>query len=176
MAADVPARVHLTGDREGAYVVSEERADGSLVLTPDGSSRGRVAVDSPGPLAQLLGRRRQDRFPTSREALEAWGVELLEEESVAEFAMADVDKQHGFVAVTSQRFIFLVRSAGSLAPRRERSLGQLLRVGALGRRGKGGIVIEWHDASPTVIESPDRAALERLRASLLAHGRASDEA
>jgi hypothetical protein len=173
MAAGRPARVHLTGDRVGAYIVSEERADGSLVLTPDSSRRRRVAVDSPGTLAQLLFRRRQEeRFPTSREALDAWGVALLEDESIAEFAMADVDKEHGYVAVTSERVIFLVRSAGSLAPRWEHSLGQFLSVGESARRGKGAVVIEWHDAAPTVIESRDRAALERLRASLLAHRRA----
>lgn len=165
MATGRLARVYLSGDRKGAYIVSEERADGSLVLTPDESRRARAGSGSRGPLAQLLTGRRQDQFSSSSEAMEAWGVALREDESVAEFAMADVDKQHGFVAVTDRRFIFLVRDRGSLTPFAERPLAQLRAVTPAGRRG---IVVEWEDAGPTVIESPDRAQLQRLRSSLLA--------
>lgn len=170
MAAGRPARVYLTGDREGAYIVSEERGDGSLVLTPDRSRRARAAEPAgplaSGPLAQLLLGRRQDRFPTSRDALDAWGVDLLADESVAEFALADVDKQHGFVAVTDRRFIFLVRSGASLRPRLEQPLERLISVEPLGRRG---LLISWKEAEPTVVESRDRGQIERLRTSLLAH-------
>ena len=168
MADARPARVYLTGHRQGAYLVSEERPDGSLVLTPDSSHRTRAADDFRRPLAQFL-TSRQDSFPTSREALDAWGVALFDDESVAEFAMADVDKQHGFVALTNQRFIFLVRGRRSLQPVQQHSLRQLISVERHGRRGRAGLVVIWKEAAPTVIESRDRAQLERLQTGLLAH-------
>jgi len=139
------------------------------VLTPDSSRRTRLADDARGPLSQFLSGRRHDRFPTSREALDAWGVALFDDESVAEFAMADVDKQHGFVALTDQRLIVLVRSRGSLRPCQQHSLGQVISVESLVRRGRAGLVVSWEQAAPTVIESRDRAQLERLQAGLLAH-------
>jgi hypothetical protein len=162
-----PVRVRLTGDREGSYVVAEERADGSLVLTPDGRRRSRVSADSSGLLAQLFRRPSQGAL-TPDEALGAWGVDLLEGEFVDEFAVADVDKQHGFVALTNHRLIFLARTRTSLAPQQEYSLSQLASVQPLGRRGKAGLIVRWKQAAPVVIEGHDRAQLEQLKASLLA--------
>ena len=168
-----PVRVQLTGDREGSYVVAEERADGSLVLTPDGRRRGRVPADSSGLLAQLF-RRPSHETLTPSEALSAWGVDLLEDESVDEFAVADVDGQHGFVAVTNHRFIFLARTRTSLAPQQEYSLNQLASVEPLGRRGKAGLIVGWKQAAPIMIEGHDRAQLKQLKASLLAHATKPD--
>jgi hypothetical protein len=162
-----PVRVRLTGDREGSYVVAEERADGSLVLTPDGRRHSRVSTDSSGLLAQLFRRPSQGTL-TPSEALRAWGVDLIEDEFVDEFAVADVDKQHGFVVLTSHRFIFLARALTSLAPQREYSLSQLASVQALGRRGRAGLIVRWKQAAPIVIEGHDRAQRDKLKASLLA--------
>lgn len=180
-----PARVHLTGDREGAYIVSEERADGSLVLTPEaGSGPGgrpggrppsrerRQPVSTGVLLSQLFTGRRAESFSTSREALAAWGVDLHEDESIAEFVIADVGGLHGFVALTSRRLIFLEGGGGTaLEPRLERPLEQLRAVKPVGRRGRGGIAIEWEDGAPTVVESLDRAQLGRLHDGLAAHAR-----
>lgn len=39
-------RVTLTGSREGAYIVTEERPDGSLVIVPDKSEKPRPPNDA----------------------------------------------------------------------------------------------------------------------------------
>lgn len=162
-----PVRVRLTGDREGSYVVAEERADGSLVLTPDGLGPGRVFADSSGLFAQLF-RRPSRAAPTPSEALSAWGVDLLEDESVDEFAVADVDGQHGFVALTNHRFIFLARTRTSLAPQQEYPLTQLVSVEGLGRRGKAVLRVGFKQAAPIVVEGHDGGRFEQLKARLLA--------
>ncbi len=101
-------------------------------------------------------------------------MDLLEDESVDEFAVADVDGQQGFVAVTNHRFIFLARTRTSLAPRQEYSLNQLASVEPLGRRGKAGLIVGWKQAAPIMIEGHDRAQLKQLKASLLAHATKPD--
>jgi hypothetical protein len=161
-----PARVYLTGDREGAYVVAEERADGSLVLTPDGR-RAHASVNVPGPLSQLF-QRRDDRLLTPNEALDAWGVDLLDDESVIEFAVAEVDERRGFVALTNRRFIFLAPGRSSLEPRQQHLLSEFTSVEPLRTRGKRGLVISWEGSEPTLIQSRDRDQIERLKARLLA--------
>ena len=167
MTSVPPVRVQLTGDREGSYVVAEERADGSLVLTPDARRRSRVSADSSGLFAQLF-RRPLPGALTPSEALSAWGVDLAEGEFVEEFAVADVDRQHGFVALTNHRLIFLARTRTALAPQQEYSLSQLGSVQPLGRGGKAGLMVGWTQAAPIVIEGHDRGQLEQLKAKLLA--------
>ena len=162
-----PVRVQLSGDREGAYVVAEERADGSLVLRPDSERRARASVDSLGALAQLL-RRRSDGLATTSEALDAWGVDLVEDERVVEFAMADVGGQRGFVALTNRRFIFLVRGGAALEPQQQHALSELTTIDPLPGRGKHGFVVGCEGAAPILVESRDRGQIERLRARLLA--------
>ncbi len=172
MASDGPARVYVSGDREGAYLVAEERPDGSLVLTPDASRRARPrspqrSGDELGGLAQLL-RRRPDVVRTTDQALDDWGVELLEGELVVEFALADVNEQHGFVALTNQRLIFLVRGRTALEPRLERRLSGLQSVELIGRGRRRRLAVGWAGSGPMVIDCPDRAQLERLEARLRA--------
>jgi hypothetical protein len=158
-------RVRLSGDREGAYVVAEERADGSLVLKPDGERHARVSVDSPGTLGQLL-RRRPDVVPTTTEALDAWGVDLLGDERVVEFAIADVAGERGFVALTNRRLIFLVRGRTSLEPRQQHALSELTSVEPLRGHRKRGFVVSCEGSAPILVESRDRGQLERLRAKV----------
>ncbi len=172
MTGDRRERVHLTGDRDGAYVVAEARADGSLVLIPDASPsahrRARPGwVDERGPLARLLGGRTEP-VRTTQEALGAWGVELLDDETVVEFVMADVDERHGFVALTNRRFIFLVRGRTTLEPHDAHPLDQITSVERIGRGRKPRLVVRSTDRPPVVIESPDRSQLERLSAGLMA--------
>lgn len=94
--------------------------------------------------------------------------------SVDEFAVADVDGQHGFLAVTNQRFIFLARTRTSLASQQKNSLNQLASVEPLGRRGKAGLIVGWKQAAPIMIEGHGRAQLGQLRASLLARATKPD--
>ena len=42
-------RVMLSGSREGAYIVTEEHPDGSLVVVPDRSKKARLPVDVDEP-------------------------------------------------------------------------------------------------------------------------------
>ena len=55
MDSSRPLRVTLTGDVSGAYVVVEQRSDGSLVVAPDVSRRSvPVPRRSASPFATLL--------------------------------------------------------------------------------------------------------------------------
>jgi hypothetical protein len=172
MPSDRPARVFLSGDREGAYLVTEERGDGSLVLVPDESRtarppRERGVASEPGPLGQLL-RRRSEPIRTTNEALDDWGVELEDSEFVVEFTMADVDERPGFIALTNRRLIFLARGRKALELRDEHQLSRVVSVERVGRGRKPRLLVGWEGSAPMLIESPDRAQLERLEAALLA--------
>jgi hypothetical protein len=172
MSGDRLARVFLSGDREGAYLVAEERGDGSLVLVPDTSrnarrQRERAVGSDAGALGQLL-RRRSEPVRTTNEALDSWGVELEDSEFVVEFTMADVDERPGFIALTNRRLIFLARGRKALELRDEHPLSGLTSVERVGRGRKPRLVVGWEGSARMSIESPDRAQLERLEAALLA--------
>jgi hypothetical protein len=163
-------RVHLSGDREGAYVVAEERPDGSLVLIPDSSPQARRPqasrpAEQLGSLAQLL-TRRSEPVRTTHEALDAWGVQLRDSEFVVEFAMADANERHGFVALTNERLIILARGRTGLQPRQELALSSLQSVDSVGRGRKRKLLLEFAGVAPIVIDCPDRAQLDRLEAGL----------
>jgi hypothetical protein len=172
MTFDHPERVYLTGAREGAYLVTEERADGSLTLKRDDAPRlrrrraPREVTDDLGPLAHLF-RRRPEPTRTADAALDAWGVDLLDDEALGEFLLADIDERHGFVAVTNHRLIFLERNGAVLQPRQEHPLSQLMSVEPMARGRKARLMIKWDGAPPMSINSTNRAQLERLRAQLL---------
>ena len=170
-----PPRVTLTGDRAGAYVVVDERPDGSLVLAPDAAPTSSVPAHAPdsgrtarhrGPspglsLSQLLTRR--TRGPaTVHEALDEWGIELLVDEFVTEFVTADVDGRNGFIAITNQRLIFLARADAELRVLDEHRLSATRRV-ALVRQGlKTKLRVSWDDHE-TIIGTSDRQTLSRIR-------------
>jgi hypothetical protein len=168
MAGERPSRVNLSGDREGAYVIVEERPDGSLVIIPDRDARRqatRSAGQDDGGLFGALVRRATPARST-REALEDWGVALLDGESVSEFGMADVNGRQGFVALTSHRLLFLARGARGLELVDEHSLSALTRVEP-GRRGrKRWLTVTWDGAETVTIGGPDRDALQRLETQL----------
>lgn len=171
MPSDRRPRVTLSGDLEGAYLVTEERGDGSLVLVPDesrtaGRPRERAPASDAGPLGQLL-RRRSEPIRTTNEALDDWGVELEDSEFVVEFTMADVDERPGFIALTNRRLIFLARGRKALELQDEHPLSRLTSVERVGRGRKLRLKVGWEGSEPMLIESPDRAQLDRLEAGLL---------
>jgi hypothetical protein len=162
-----PLYVTLTGDRSGEYVVIEERPDGSLVVAPDTSrgsgraARPRAARAGNTLLAGMLFRSKE---PTRSvpEALDDWGVELLEDELVREFLVADVDGRTGFVAVTSQRFIFVARIGRELGVAQEHLLASAHQVELIRRRMRHKLRVTWN-GSETLIGTSDRHSLSRLQ-------------
>jgi hypothetical protein len=159
-----PLRVTVTGDVSGAYVVLEQRSDGSLVLAPDGSRRSRAAPQrSVSPLAALLsGLVTPPETPASGdEVLEGWGVELGEEERVEEFFAAEVDDSAGFLAITSQRFIFV--SDISKGPRRVREypLSAVRNVEQIRQGLRLKLRITWPGAE-SLVGGLDRKGIARL--------------
>jgi hypothetical protein len=172
---DLP-RVTLTGDRAGAYVVVEERPDGSLVLAVDPAASsaaealgsGSAGSRSPGHgLAALLSRRRREPA-TIHEALDDWGVKLHADEFVAEFVTAEVDGRKGFLAVTNQRLIFFARTGGELRVVDEHPLWAIRGV-ALVRRGlRTKLHVSFNDGE-TIVDTSDDRALARLQRHLTPH-------
>jgi hypothetical protein len=160
-----PLRVTLTGDVSGAYVVVEQRPDGSLVVAPDSSEPPGAASRTPAsPVMSLF----SGLFTPARksmsgvEVLEGWGVELDEEERVEEFFVADVNGEAGFLAITSERFIF-VASRGQGSTVVHDHLLSAARDVEVVRRGLGRkLRVSWHGAE-TLVGGLDRKAVMRLR-------------
>ncbi len=107
--------------------------------------------------------------PNAPEILEGWGVELGEDEDISEFLIADVDGTTGFLAVTSQRFIFAAGSGKALRVVQEHLLSAARNVELVGRRRRQKIRVTWH-GSESSIGVLDRDALPRLHEILLGHG------
>ena len=174
MSSDRRRRVTLTGDFAGEYVVVEERADGSLLVTPDPSGRSarpaarRAPAGSEGPslFAGLLSRpaRTPADVPT---ILEDWGVALGEDEPVNDFILAEVDGRTGFLAITSQRFIFATNTGRKVTVVEEHLLSSARDVELIGRRRWQKLRVSWHGVA-SVISVPDRDALARLHRRLTA--------
>jgi hypothetical protein len=165
-------QVTLTGERSGAYVVVEERADGSLVIAPDHSGRSsprtpRAAPRSGGLLSGLL--TRPPRTPPSiPETLEGWGVELAENETTSDFMLADIDGKAGFLAITSQRFIFVAQTDKGLGIVQENLLSAARNVEVIGRGRRQKLRVTWH-GTEALISLHDRDALARLESHLRHH-------
>jgi hypothetical protein len=174
MDSERSLRVTLSGDLAGNYVVVEKRPDGSLVVAPDTSRRTGGATRRPAPegvssmLSGLL-TRPPATPPNVPEILERWGVELSEGEDISEFLIADVDGTTGFLAVTTQRFIFAAGSGKTLRVVDEHLLSAARDVELVGRRRRQKIRVTWHGAEST-IGVLDRDALPRLREILARHG------
>jgi hypothetical protein len=173
MSSDHHRRVTLTGDYAGEYVVVEERADGSLLVTPDPAGRPaaparRAPARSEGPslFAGLLSRpaRTPPDVPT---ILEDWGVALGEDEPVNDFILAEIDGRTGFLAITSQRFIFGTNTGRKVTVVEEHLLSSARDVELIGRRRWQKLRVTWHGAA-SVISVPDRDALARLHQRLTA--------
>jgi hypothetical protein len=173
MDSQRPLRVTLTGDVAGAYVVVEQRSDGSLVVAPDMSTPSRAGPrKSTSPLASLLSGliTPPDKAPlTGVEVLEGWGVELHTDERLEEFFVGDVDGEAGFLAITSQRFIFVANSGERPPPVQEHLLSaardvELVRRG-LGRR----LRVSWGGAE-TLVGGVDSKVLVRVQHLLAGRG------
>jgi hypothetical protein len=167
-----PLRVTLTGDVSGAYVVVEQRSDGSLVVVPDVSNGSATAPRrSASPIATLLsGLLTPPQKPMSGvEVLKGWGVELDEEEGIEEFLVADVDDEGGFLAITSQRFIFVAdRGRGSKVVH-EYLLSAARDVEIVRRGVRQRLRVTWHGAE-IFVSGLDRKAMARLEHRLQERG------
>jgi len=165
--------VTLAGDLAGNYVVVEERPDGSVVLVPDPSGRSggaarRPAAEGAPSLFSGLFNRPPSTPPNVPEILEAWGVELGEDEDISEFLIAEIDGQTGFLAVTTQRFIFAAGSGKALGVVQDHLLSAARDVELVGRRRRPKLRVTWHGSAST-IGALDRDALLRLHDTLAAH-------
>jgi hypothetical protein len=164
MDSERPLRVTLTGDVSGAYVVVEQRSDGSLIVVPDASKRSAPAPRrSPSPIASLLSGliTPAPKAVTGAQILEEWGVELDEEERIEEFFVADVDDEAGFLAITTERFIFVAdRGKGSTVVHDH--LLSAARDVELVRRGlRQRLRVSWHGAE-SLVGGLDKKATARL--------------
>ncbi len=172
MSSPTPERVTLTGDRAGEYVVLEERRDGSLVIAPSPATPaawsakrrpGAAAPGSPttfgGLLSSLISGSRQAPA-TVPEMLAGWGVGLAGGESVTEFLAVQADEVGGFVAVTTERFIFVPQTAQGPGFAQEHRLSALRGAQLAGRGLRQRLHLAW-DRSDMVITAP-RDTLARL--------------
>ena len=169
------ARVTLRGDLAGDYVVVEQRPDGSLVLAPDTANRSSGPARRPTPsggtlLSGLLASPKSKRMSTE-EILEEWGVQLSEDELPGELFVADVDDRPGFVAITSQRFIFVADTGSGLSAVQERRLSDARDVELIRRGIRHKLRITWHGKESLVV-TPDRKSLTRLHQYLEERARA----
>ncbi|HTP18117.1 MAG TPA: hypothetical protein VMJ65_00845 [Solirubrobacteraceae bacterium] len=167
-------RVTLSGDLAGNYVVVEERPDGSLVVAPDPTRRSGGTRRQPEPegvwsLFSGLLTRPPSTPPNVPEILERWGVELSDDEGISDFMIAEIDGQTGFLAVTTQRFIFAAGSGKALRVVQEHLLSAARNVEVVGRKRRAKLHVTWH-GSESVIEVLDRDALPRLYETLAGHG------
>jgi hypothetical protein len=167
-----PLRVTLTGDLSGAYVVVEQRSDGSLLVAPDADRPSRPAARRPtSPITTLLsGLLTPTEKPmTGAEVLEGWGVELDDEERIEEFFVAAVDDEAGFLAVTSQRFIFVAdRGKGNLVVH-DHLLSAARNVEPVRRGLRQRLRVTWHGVE-SLIGGLDRKAMARLQHHLQDRG------
>jgi hypothetical protein len=159
-----PIRVTLTGDRTGAYVVSEERPDGSLVLEPDVMSPARVDR-SGGGLGELLGGLlSKDRsVGTVPELLHGWGVRLDLGEDVRDFLSLQINEVNGFAAVTTSRLIFMPQGGDGRGPADEYPLATVTNAEVFGRRRRR-LRVETNRGSMTIEAGRDE--IQRLAEEL----------
>lgn len=173
MESPRPLRVTLTGDVSGAYVIVEQRSDGSLVVAPDTSTRSQAASrSSPSPVARLLSGllTPPDKTPMSgAQVLHGWGVELDDDEQIEEFFVAEVDDRAGFLAITSQRFIFVADTGRGPTVIHEYLLSAARNVEVIRRGLWHKLRVTWHGAE-SVVGGLDRKALVRLQQHLQDRG------
>jgi hypothetical protein len=164
--------VTLSGDLSGDYVVVEKRSDGSLVLAPASANRPDSAARRPasnfGSLLSGLLAPSPRKQMTTGEILEEWGVQLRDDELPGELFVADVDEKPGFVAITSQRFIFVADTGRGLSVVHEHLLSAARNVQPLRRGVRHKLRVTWH-GTDSLIVTPDRKALERLQHHLERH-------
>jgi hypothetical protein len=160
------ARVTLRGDVAGDYVIVEQRPDGSLVLAPDTATRSgstaRPPTSSVGSLLSGLLASPKSKRMTTEEILEEWGVQLRGDELPGEMFVADVDERPGFIAITSQRFIFVADTGSGLSVVHEHLLSAARNVQLIRRGMRHRLRVTWH-GDECLIVTPDRKSLARLQ-------------
>jgi hypothetical protein len=166
MSSQRPLYVTLTGDRSGSYVVVKEQPDGSLVLAPD-IARGfrRAQPRTPQARNTLLSGTiftPKEAARTVPVALADWGVDLGEGELVREFLVANVDGRAGFVAVTSQRLVFVAKIGGELSMAQEERLSSARDIDLVRRGMRRKLRVRW-DGFEMLIGTSDRKSLARLQ-------------
>jgi hypothetical protein len=172
MDSQRPLRVTLTGDVSGAYVVVEQRPDGSLVVAPDGSTPTRPAERrTTSPIATLLSGliTPAERPMTGPEILEGWGVELDEDERIEEFFVAEVDGEAGFLAITNQRFIFVSDRGSGHTVVHDHLLSAARNVEPVRRGLVRKLRVTWH-GTESLVGGIDRKAMARLEHHLQDRG------
>lgn len=172
MDSPLRLRVTLTGDVSGAYVVVEQRPDGSLVLVPDIANRSGAGPRKPAsPIATLLSSliTPAEKSVTPAEVLEGWGIEVDEDEQVEEFFVAEVDDIAGFLAITSQRFIFVANTGKGSTVLHEYMLSAPRNVEVVRRGLRTKLRVTWHGAE-SLIGGLDRKSIERLKDHLQVRG------
>ena len=164
MDSQRPLRVTLTGDVSGAYVVVEQRSDGSLVVAPDVSKRsGPGPRRSASPITTLLSGliTPAEKSMTGVEVLEGWGVALDEDEQIEEFFVADVDDIAGFLAITSQRFMFVADTGSGSRVLHDYRLSAARSVEVVRRGLRHKLRVTW-PAAESLVGGLDRKSVERL--------------
>jgi hypothetical protein len=167
-----PLRVTLTGDVSGAYVVAEQRSDGSLLVVPDASERSAAAPRrSASAITSLLSGliTPAEKGMTGAQVLEGWGVELDEEERVEEFFVADVDDEAGFLAITTERFIFVADRGNRSTVIHDHRLSAARHVELVRRGLRQRVRVTWHGAE-SLVGGLDKKATARLEHHLRGHG------
>jgi hypothetical protein len=168
MSSERLRRVCLSGDLSGDYVVVEERSDGSLVVAPEAPAGAPVrpmADDGGTVFSKLFARSRPDRPASAPELLARWGVQLREDEVISEFLTASVDGRPGFLALTSQRLIFVEHAARGSRAAEEHLLFAARNVELVRRGVNHRLRVTWH-GSESVISDLSRESLARLREHL----------
>jgi hypothetical protein len=149
--------------------VLEERADGSLVVAPERPSAAPDASPPPigaagGALMKLFLANRRPATRNVPELLAGWGIPLRANEEISEFVTAELDDRMGFLAVTTERIIFVPhgsRRAG--AAEVEEHLLYAARNVELVRSGLGHkLRVSWHGRE-RLIGGLTREALTRIR-------------
>lgn len=137
-----PPRVSLSGDRDGDYVVVEERDDGSLVLEPRPSPAGR-------PSRTLGGRslRRRESTATLPQTLRELGVHLERGETVRGFRVAALDGVAGFGLVTDRRFRLIATTNQEPHCPVDRPLTDLRDAVLTNRRRRARLELTWTDGT-----------------------------
>ena len=163
----------LDGDVSGDYVVVEQRPDGSLVVAPATANRAgsqpRWQAPNVGALLSGLLASPKSKRLTPEEILEEWGVQLRDDELPGELFVADVDDTPGFVAITSQRFIFVAHTGKGMSVVQEHLLSAARNVELIRRGIRHKLRVTWHGTDSLVV-TPDRKTLTRLQHHLEAMG------
>jgi hypothetical protein len=155
-------RVMLSGDRDGDYVVVEERDDGSLVLEPDPAPIPTRRASRPFGGLRL---RHPESTATLPQTLRKLGVRLEHAEAIREFRLGELDGVPGFGLVTDRRFQFLATTDTKPHCTVDRPLTDL-REAALTDRVRGAhLDLRWSDQTRQVLIG-GRDELTSLRAAL----------